>query len=581
MDFSGWLQEGIEPAFIQFEIAFVTALFMITLVAISVRRLRFPYTVALVLVGLGLAIVAPLPLPRELITGEIILGLFVTPLIFEGALHIHWRNFRANLTPILLMAVVGVLLSTFIVGGVIMGIDASLEGAAIAFELSSLEGLISIPFAAALAFGALISATDPVAVLAFFRNLGVSKRLSVLVEGESLLNDGTSIVVFNLAVALGGLSAATHTGGDAQVTLPLLVWDFISVAVGGVLIGMLVAAFAHILFIRFLDDRLVETTATMLVAFGAYAVAVYFHLSGILAVVAAGIFIGNQIPAHTTPNTKLALYSFWEVFSFIATSLIFLIIGLEIDIAELISTQNIALVLSAVVAILVARVLVVYGLSVVSGWLGTEIPRPYKHVMFWGGLRGAISLALALSLGTTTFGAAVDNQLRTMTFSVVLFTLLVQGTTIDGLIKRLGLAKRSRRQLEKESELGRLYAARAAQRELARLHDAGVVSGSIWEAMSEAQENEMKRRDQDVRVMLHRYPDMSVELALQVRRAMLDAERTALGEAVRQEIISEEVQEQILEEISARIEVLDAVGVHSTSVSAPLLPDEDGDEGDG
>jgi CPA1 family monovalent cation:H+ antiporter len=304
-------------------------------------------------------------------------------------------------------------------------------------------------------------------------------------------------------------------------------------------------------------------------------------LSGILAVVAAGIFTGNQIPEHTTPNTKLALFNFWEVLSFITTSLIFLIIGIEIDIAELLSAQNIAHVLSAVVAILVARTLVVYGMTMVSGWLGTTIPRPYRHVMFWGGLRGAISLALALSLGTTTFGAAVDNQLRLMTFSVVLFTLLVQGTTINGLIKRLNLAQRTPRQIEKESQLGRLYVTRAAQRELARLHDEGVISGSIWEAMMEAQNNEMERRDQDVREMLNRYPDMGVELALQIRRAMLNAERTALGEAVRQEIISEDVQEQISEEIGARIEVLDAVEAHSTSVTSVLLPNENGEGQDG
>jgi CPA1 family monovalent cation:H+ antiporter len=580
MSIFAWLQESPEPEFIQFEIAFVLALLLTTLVAVSVKYLRFPYTVALVLVGLGLAVLAPQPLPREMITGEIILGLFVPPLVFEGALYINWRRFRENLVPILLMAVVGVLLSTLIVGGVILGIDATLEAAADALKIPNMDDLISIPLAAALAFGALISATDPVSVITFFRSLGVSRRLSVLVEGESLLNDGTSIVIFNLAVALGGITAVNHAGDNGQVTLPRLVWEFGYVAIGGIIIGLIVAALAHFVFIRFLNDRLVETTATMLIAFGSYATAESLHLSGILAVVAAGIFTGNQIPAHTTPDTKIVLYNFWEVVSFITTSLIFLIIGWEIDISMVLLPQNITLILSAVIAILVARALVVYGISLVSGWLGTYIPLSYRHVLFWGGLRGAISLALALSLGTGTFGRAVDNQLQLMTFSVVLFTLLVQGTTIDSLIRKLGLARRSNRQVEKERQLGRLYAARAAQKELARLHDAGVVSGSIYEAMLEAQQGEMEQRDLEVRELLRSYPDMGIELALQVRRAMLQAERAALGEALRQEIVSEQVQEQILEEISARIEVLDAVGAHGTSTSITLLPDEMGEEVD-
>lgn len=574
MNLLPWLQQGQETNFIQFEIAFVIALLVITLVAVSVRRLRFPYTVALVVVGLGLAILVPQRLPLDVITGEIILGLFVPPLVFEGALQINWPSFRRNLVPILLMAFVGVFLSTIIVGGMILGIDASLERAAETLGLSTLDDLIGIPFLAALAFGAMISATDPVAVITFFRNLGVTKRLSMLVEGESLLNDGTSIVVFNLAVASAGIASASNGGEHIQISLPALILNFIYVVVGGVVVGLIVAALAHYSFIRFQDDRLVETTATMLVAFGAYAIAENFHFSGILAVVAAGIFTGNQIPAHTTPNTKLALYSFWEVFSFITTSLIFLIIGLEIDITALLVPQNITLVLSAVLAILVARALVVYGISLVSGWLGTPIPFTYRHVMFWGGLRGAISLALALSLGTDTFGPVIDNQLRLMTFSVVLFTLLVQGTTINGVIKRLGLARATERQIEKERHLGRLFSTRAAMNELTRLHNAGIISGSIWEAMMEAQQQELDRRDFDVYELLQQYPDMGVEIGLQVRRSMLDAERTALGQALRQEIIAENVHEQLLEEINARIQVLDEVGARSTTTKPPLLPDQ-------
>jgi len=580
MDLTLFVEEA-ESSLVLFESVFILGLLLITAVALLVRKVKIPYTVALVIAGLGLTFMRTvLPIGQlgspDLITSEIILALFVPPLIFEGALHINWKTFRSNLVPILLMAVVGLLLATFIVGGVILLIAEMLESLAIALNLAMLDDLIVIPFMAAIAFGALISATDPVAVIAFFRSLGVEKRLSVLVEGESLLNDGMAIVIFKLALGLGAL-AAVSGGGGLSVEFDLLgsVWDFLKVTVGGIAVGLLVAKLAEVVF-KYTDDRLVETTVTLPAAFGAYLLAENFHLSGILAVVAAGIYLGNIIPLYTTPSTKIALYNFWEMVAFIVTSLIFLAIGLLIDIRQLVSIQNIVLVISAVLAILVARALVVYGMSAISNKLKSNVPPAYQHVMFWGGLRGAISLALALSLTSGSFGPGVSEQLQAMTFGVVLFTLLVQGTTIERLIKKLGLAKKSKRQLEKERNLGQFYAARAAQEELNRLNKIGVVSGSVWDAMVEAQNMELSERDQDLRDMLHRNPGISMELAVQARYAMLNAERTAIGEAVRQEIISEEVHEQMLEDLDARIEVLDLVSERSNRMS--LLGNEDNGE---
>ena len=285
----------------------------------------------------------------------------------------------------------------------------------------------------------------------------------------------------------------------------------------------------------------------------------------VAAVVAAGIYLGNRIPVYTTPSTKIALYNFWEVLSYVATSLIFLVIGFQIDVRQFFSIQIMFLVLSAVIAILVARAMVIYGMSAFSGRLGAAIQRKYQHVMFWGGLRGAISLALALSLGVNDFGPGIGEQLRLMTFGVVLFTLIVQGTTIKFLIKRLELAKKSRRQNERERSLGRFYTSRAAQKELDRLNEMGVVSGSILEAMQEAQRLELEERDQDVREMLQRHPGLSVDLTLQVRRAMLQAERTALGEAARSDLISVDTFEQMMEELDCRVEALNAIEDQTTS----------------
>jgi CPA1 family monovalent cation:H+ antiporter len=239
-----------------------------------------------------------------------------------------------------------------------------------------------------------------------------------------------------------------------------------------------------------------------------------------------------------------------------------------IDIRQFFTLQNMLMVLAAVFAILVARFLVVYGMSAVSKALKVPVPDPYKRVMFWGGLRGAISLALALSLAPNDFAPGVGAQLRLMTFGVVLFTLLFQGTTIERLIKRLGLVKKSARQKEKEHRMGHYYAARAAQEELDRLHNMGMVSGTIWEAMVEAQQTELAEHDQAVRDLLHRYPGMEIELAILARQDMLRAERTALAEAVRLDIISEDVEDDMLEELDARIEVLDLIAQRDITSSS-------------
>ncbi len=578
-------ENGQESSVIQLEILLMIGLVVIALVAIFIRRVKFPYTVALVLVGLGLAILPTTPIldigtTDQLITGELILALLVPPLIFEGALHINWQTLRKNLLPVLLMAVLGVLLSTFIVGGVVFWMDNRLIALAGIVNIPGESELRQIPFIAALAFGALISATDPVAVIAFFRQLGVGKRLSVLVEGESLLNDGTSIVIFGIMLALGGVAAGS-TGEAGDISFLTVIWQFLLVAVGGLLVGLAVAVVADYVFLKPLEDRLIETTITLPVAFGSYILAEHtLHVSGILAVVAAGIYLGNRIPVITTPSTKIALFNFWEVVSFIFTSLIFLVIGMQIDIQQLIAPQNLLLIGAAVIAILIARVLVVYGMSALSALLGEKIPRPYQHVMFWGGLRGAISLALALSLSAGSFGFGIGSQLQVMTFGVVLFTLVVQGTTIERLIKKLGLAKRSPRQIDREMHLGRYFAAREAQRELNRLHDVGIVSGSIWEALAEAQHIELGERDQELRRMLERNPGVAMELTLQVRQAMLQAERTALGEAERRDVISEEMQEKMIDDVDSRSEVVARLAetVSKTPVFNVPAPEDDAEE---
>ncbi|MCP4224247.1 MAG: hypothetical protein GY773_12940, partial [Actinomycetia bacterium] len=289
--------------------------------------------------------------------------------------------------------------------------------------------------AAALAFGALISATDPVAVIAFFKSLGTPKRLSVLVEGESLFNDAVAVVAFGLAVSAA--SGEAFSVGEAAV-------DFLVISLGGLAVGVVMGYVVGEIMLSRIDDPLIETSTTLALAYGTYLVAEKagaivgqdFHFSGILAVVAAGLVVGTVGFKNTSPSTRLTLEHFWELLTFLVNSMVFLVIGLTISPGDL--TGELTAVAIAVVGVIVVRVALVYGLAELTERIvpSRYIPMAYRHVMTWGGLRGAISLALVLTLTSDGFDEETLATIRVMSFGVVLFTLLIQGTTISGLIRR-------------------------------------------------------------------------------------------------------------------------------------------------
>ena len=340
-----------EEQFLLVEEIIIGLLFVAALVGIAAHRLRVPYTVGLVIIGLVLTLRGQVVIQ---ISPNLILALLVPPLIFEAAFHLNINDLRHNLAPILTLAIAGVLLSTAIVGGIIVW------GTGLALPV-------------ALVFGALVSATDPVSVVALFRTMGVPKRLQVLLEGESLFNDGTAIVVFDLVIiaAMQGMQTFNLTSG---------VLEFLRVAGGGVLIGLVLGWLVSQTISR-IDDYLIETTLTSVLAFGAYLIAEpLLGVSGVLAVVAAGLVNGNIGPRGMSPTTRIVVANFWEYAAFVANSFIFLLIGLRIDLTELYNEWQ--LVVWAIAAVLVARAVAVYGLSRISG----NIPSKWRHILFWGGL---------------------------------------------------------------------------------------------------------------------------------------------------------------------------------------------------
>lgn len=528
--------------FISTETLIIELLLVASLVAIAVRRLRIPYTVALVVVGLILTLQQPLEIS---LTPELILALLVPPLVFEAAFHINLSELRRNLVSILLLAVLGVIAATFIVGGLV-----------------SLTTPLTFPLA--LVFGALISATDPVAVVALFRALGAPRRLALLLEGESLFNDGTAIVMFNLVVAVALAGRFDLVDG---------VLDFLRVAAGGTFVGLVLGWLTAQLIAR-IDDYLIETTLTTVLAFGAYLVAERLDFSGVLAVVAAGLVNGNIGPQGMSPTTRIVLFNFWEYVAFLANSLVFLLIGLQINIPTLL--QHWQPIVFAILAVLVSRAAVTYGLGMLGSRISEPIPTRWLHVLHWGGLRGAIALALALSL-PAALGPERD-LLQIMAFGVVLFTLIVQSTTMKPLLKLLRIGVRDAVQIEYELRHARLMAFRSAGGHIERMYREGFLSQQAWETLRPELLERAEGIAHAVRELQRVHPGLAREELENARSELLRAERGALLGLRRDGIISEEAFEILTAEIDADLSSKDDVATSPLEEAAAPKADQTASE---
>ncbi len=417
---------------------------MAVLVGLAAQRMRLPLTVVLAVsgiiatqLGLDLALV-------EVLSGEgfkeLLVNLFLPILVFEAALGLSTREFMRNLVAITALATVALLISTAFVG-------------------ASLVWALTIPLAAALLFGALISATDPVAVIAVFREVGVSRRLLTLVEGESLLNDGVAIVLYNLLLGVA-VGAATLRLGPA-------VGSFVVVSLGGLLIGALVGTAAALLLP--LLSRLPAAAMSVAVAFGSFVLAETAEVSGVMSTVAAGIAMGGMVESRAAKPVRDLLHELWESLSFIANALLFLFIGLVVNLDLLL--DNIGVILIALAAVVLARpVAVVPVVAFLERF--SNIPRVGQRstaVVVWGGLRGGIALALALALPEEL---PERDLFIAMAAGVVLATLLINATTLPFVLHYLHLDE-PRRSDEHLAALARMLAVRAARDRLAELdlHD--------------------------------------------------------------------------------------------------------------
>jgi CPA1 family monovalent cation:H+ antiporter len=388
----------------------VALLSVAALTALITRRLRIPYTVSLVVLGIVAGVL--LPSGTIQVTPELVLLVLVPGLVFEAALRLELDDLRSTFGWMVLLAAPGVLISAAIV--------------AIVLNLAT-----GLPLQLGMVVGAMVAATDPVAVIATFRNLGAPRRLATLVEGESLFNDGTALVLFVVAIA-------SVTG---QVTLAETAESVIVTVVTSVGVG-LAAGWLVTRLMRLVDDHVIELTLSLAAAYGTYVLVDALHQSGIIATVAAGVVIGTYGRSVGLSKPALeALDVVWELVAFVLTAFAFLLVGLAISFGDLLAAAP--SILWGVVAILAGRAIVVYGLlGATARLLGertqlTTVPIGWLHVMFWAGLRGAVAVAMALSLPESF---PQRSLLQEITFGVVVFTLFVQGTTAERVVARLGVA---------------------------------------------------------------------------------------------------------------------------------------------
>ena len=366
---------------------------------------QIPYTLLLVIVGLGLAFIN---VRLVNLSPQLILEIFLPPLLFEAAWNVRWRELKSNWFPVMLFAIFGVIISILV----------------IAFGLSQFTNL-TLP--TALLVGASLSTTDPVSVVALFRQLGASKKLTILMEGESLFNDGVAVVAFVLLVSL--------PLGKELFSIPIILPLFLSFVGIGVGVGCAIGFGISYLTQRF-DQPLVEQSLTLVSAYATYLITEELGGSGVIGVVTVGIILGNfGSRIGMSPRTRLLVSEFWEFLAFFVNSIVFLLIGDQVKLSNL--TDNFNVIAVCILAVLFSRFVTIFGFGGFSNQLAnSQISLPEQTVLWWGGLRGSVSVALALSVPAAL---SQRQEIIDTVFGVVLFTLLVQGLTMQWMLEKFNL----------------------------------------------------------------------------------------------------------------------------------------------
>ena len=518
----------------------ITLLYLFAIAAvvgiISSRDSRIEYTTGLIGAGILISVVGS-PVEIEL-TSEFILLVLLPVLIFNEAVNIDPRAFRENLVPILMLAVPGLLVSIAII--------------AVASRF-----LFGFPLVIAVLFGVIIMPTDPVSVLATFDNLGVPERLAILVEGESLLNDGVSIVVYStvLAVILEAESAGVavgelYTRGDFLLDVGI---GIAVTLIGGVLVGA-GAGYGASKLIAFADDDLTTVVVSLVLAYGVYIFLDVLGTSGVIGTLTAGIFLVSPRATEFSPTTHFTLANVWEYLAVIANTLIFVTIGIVTPIE--LSVEFAGQIVAAIVVVFLARAVVIYPLvELLNRQLTDPIPRSYQHVLTWSGIHASVSIALVLGVSETgAFADPLAAQLSAMVFGVAAFTLLVNGPTMGKLLDSVGIGQQTPPQRLYESLVGRIHGVDAALDTAERLRERDEISESVFEDVTAVYRSERTELEAALESVLDQYPDIRRHEERLGKRRILVAEHQAIREAVQRGEISKDVGERLLDDVKVDLD---------------------------
>jgi CPA1 family monovalent cation:H+ antiporter len=501
----------------------VILLLVATGVGLLSRWLRVPYVTGLVLAGLPITEVLSRRIGLE---PSLVLNLFLPILIFEAAINTDIRRLRSTFKPIALLAGPGSVFSCAI----------------IAVLLKYGLGLTWIP---ALLIGVILANTDTVSMIAVFKEIPVPSRLSTIVEGETLFNDAAALVLFNLILTVHKTGSLTFLEG---------VRELLFVALGGSVVGLVLGYLSLPIFTR-LDDPLSSLLLTIAVSLGTFQVGQFLGVSGAVAVVMAGLIFGNLgLSRSSSASERITLLSFWEYASFGANTFIFLLIGIEIIPMTL--WRILPSILFVVLAYQLGRVLSVYLLLAGLRWFDRPIPLRWQHVLFLGNIKGSLSMALALSV---PLALPEREEIITLVFGAVLFSLVGQGLSLPWLVKRLKLSNFSASRQQIEEWQAQLMTAKAAQDELDSLLKSGVLPKAVYEEMRSAYQVRVAAAEKALREIYNRRSDefdnQSSELTKldAIRRRLLLAEKGALNEAMRKRILSETIVRSRLQTIDEQL----------------------------
>ncbi len=462
----------------------ILALFIGTATRYWLRNFALPYTISLLIIGLALGVANRAGFFSEFlhighgsglfifsesidwaghIDPHLILYIFLPTLIFEAAFAMHVHTFKKSFTNAFILAVPGIIIALLLTGAFVMMLKVLNIGL----------GMWTWPVA--LMFGAVISATDPVAVVSILKEVGASKKLGTLIEGESLLNDGTAIVIFMVFFT-------ALTGGEGSN--PIV--QFLQVALGGVAIGVLIGWIIVTWLKRVFNDALFEITVVVGAAYLAFFVAEhFFHVSGVLALVAFGIMMAGIGRTRISPQVAHFLHEFWELAAFIANTLIFIIVGVVVAQRVSYTPRDFLILILLYIAIVIVRAIVIAMFYPLMKRIGYGISPKDSVIAWWGGLRGAVGLALALIIANEpSINHEVRSQILSLTAGIVVLTSLINATTIKLLIDKLGLTKVGavRQQMLSQTVA---FLRQSSEKEISKLKENRFMSGADWEAVSD------------------------------------------------------------------------------------------------